>query len=131
MTNLLEKIRQLFHQSKTESTAQKTVNSASNHPEPIENQDKAAGTSAALNAEIVKNLMALLEHTHEGMYSCEETYALLDEYVDLISDSDNEEAAALMPYVKSHLDKCPDCHEVYETLLNIVESEPPSTEPAS
>jgi hypothetical protein len=118
MTNLLKKLQQLFQQSKTES--QEPI------PEPTENRDNETAHRAALSADIVKNLMEMLDHTYEGMYSCEETFALLDEYVELIAD--DEEAVALMPYVKRHLDKCPDCHDVYATLLSIVQSEPPSAE---
>ncbi len=122
MTNLLEKIRQLFQQSKE---SQKQDMTASVQPStPQTDGDIANHDVATLNAEIVKHLMEILEHTHEGMYTCEETYDLLDEYVELIAD--NEEAAKLMPYVKKHLDKCPDCNNVYATLLNIIQSEPPA-----
>jgi hypothetical protein len=123
MTNLLEKLRQLIQQSKKESQEQQMVNSA--HTSAVPEQAQETDT-LTLNEALVKNLMELLDHTHEGMYSCAETFALLDEYVELIAD--DEEAAALMPYVKRHLDKCPDCHDVYATLLNIVQSEPPATE---
>ena len=126
MTNLLEKLRQLIQQSKIESKDQQMVNSAHTNSEPEQAQEI---NTLALNEALVKNLMELLDHTHEGMYSCAETFALLDEYVELIAD--DEEAAALMPYVKRHLDKCPDCHDVYATLLNIVQSEPPATELSS
>ena len=106
------------------------INSVHNTPDSSENQDNTTDDAAVLNATIVKNLMGLLDHTHEDMYSCEETFALLDEYVELITD--NEEAAAtLMPYVKRHVDRCPDCHSIYATLLNILQSEPSSTAPAS
>ena len=101
------------------------LNSTHTPPDSSENRDNMTGDAAALNAAIVKNLMDMLDHTHEGMYCCEETFALLDEYVELIDD--NEEAAALMPYVKRHLEKCPGCHGVYATLLHILQSEPPAT----
>lgn len=123
MTNLLEKLRQLIQQSKIESKEQQMVNSAHTNSEPEQAQET---NTSALNAALIKNLMEMLDHTYEGMYSCEETFTLLDEYVELIAD--DEEAAALMPYVKRHLDKCPDCHDVYATLLNIIQSEPPATE---
>ena len=126
MTNLLEKLRQLFQKSQTELEEQNMANSTQHTPEPTENRDKESDEVATLNAALVKNLMEMLDHTHEDMYSCEETFTLLDEYVELITD--DEEAAALMPYVKKHLDKCPDCHDVYATLLNIIQSEPSATE---
>lgn len=125
MTNsLLEKLRQRLQQRKTGIQEQPMVDSSLNNPELSENWGNKTGDPASLNAAIIKNLMDMLDHTYEGMYSCEETFALLDEYVELIAD--DEEAVALMPYVKRHLDKCPDCHDVYATLLNIIQSELPS-----
>ncbi len=120
MTNLLDKIRQLLQQSK-ELQKQETASSG----KPAMPTTESAITHhelAALNADIVKKLIEMLDHPHEGICSCEETFALLDEYVELIAD--NEKAAQLMPYVKKHLDKCPDCHNVYATLLHIIQSEP-------
>lgn len=129
MTNLLEKLRQLIQQSKTESKEQHMIDSAHTNPESDKTQGNETDDATALNAALVKNLMEMLDHTHEGMYSCEETFALLDEYVELIADE--EEAATLMPYVKRHLDKCPDCHDVYATLLSIIQSESSATELSS
>lgn len=126
MTNLLEKLRQLIQQSKIESKEQNMVDSSQMNPESAMTQENETDDVAALNATLVKNLMEMLDHTYEGMYSCEETFALLDEYVELIAD--DEEAVELMPYVKRHLDKCPDCHDVYATLLNIIQSESSTTE---
>lgn len=129
MTNLLEKLRQLIQQSKIESEEQNMVDSAQTNPESAQTQGNKTDDTAALNAALVKSLMEMLDHTYEGMYSCEETFALLDEYVELIAD--DEEAVELMPYVKRHLDKCPDCHDVYATLLSIIQAEPPATELSS
>ncbi|MBE2222248.1 MAG: zf-HC2 domain-containing protein [Anaerolineae bacterium] len=129
MTNLLKQLRQLLQQHKTKTQEQNMVSSAPNNPEPIENREHEPDNSTALNATIVKNLMEMLNHTYEGMYSCEEAFALLDEYVELIAD--DEDAVVLMPYVKRHLDKCPNCHDVYTTLLNIIQSEPPAMETAN
>lgn len=125
MTNLLEKLRQLIQQSKKESQEQHMDDSTQTNPESKQTQENETADDMALNATLVKNLMEMLDHTYEGMYSCEETFALLDEYVELIAADD--EAAELMPYVQRHLDKCPDCHEVYATLLNIIQPDPPTT----
>jgi hypothetical protein len=113
MTNLLAKLRHLIQQRK-QSPQEQTM------PEP----HAIHSETAALNAEIAQNLMEMIDNTHEGMYSCEETFDLLDEYVELIVDE--KEAAELMPYVKKHLDVCPDCYERYEILLNILQSESPA-----
>lgn len=74
----------------------------------------------AIDTESVQTLMQLLETTEEGQYSCEETFELLDEYVDL--EIDDHQAETIMPLVKGHLDCCPDCRERYETLITILKT---------
>ncbi len=66
-------------------------------------------------------LMRKLEHLHENAYSCEEAFALLDEYVDLVVT--DKEAAELMPFVKNHIEMCSGCKEAYAMLMRIVQSE--------
>lgn len=88
--------------------------------------DRTQPTQSSMNTftlteEALHSLMQQIEQTHEGMFSCEETYALLDEYVDLVHSS--RDAEKLMPLVKAHLDACPGCQEEYEILINILEEE--------
>ncbi|MCA9873089.1 MAG: hypothetical protein KC441_05525 [Anaerolineales bacterium] len=78
---------------------------------------------AGLSEENLKRLMHMLEHTHEGMFSCAETFNLLDEYAELAAS--NADAAALMPCVQRHLELCPGCRQEYEILLCILQSEFP------
>lgn len=66
------------------------------------------------------DLMHCLEKTVEGACSCEEAFALLDEYVELVAN--DEEAAKLMPLVKNHIDMCPDCVDKFEILLRILKT---------
>ena len=69
----------------------------------------------------IRNLMQALETTEEARYNCAETFALLDEYVELVNST--EDATALMPLVKHHLDACPECAEQINALLAILQSE--------
>lgn len=84
-------------------------------------------TPSGLSEEHIRHLMHMLEHTHEGMYSCEETFDLLDEYAELVAS--HEEAAMLMPYVQHHLDLCPDCLQAYEALMRILRADFPTDFP--
>ncbi len=68
----------------------------------------------------VTTLMALIEKTNEDEYSCEETFDLLDEYVELVADGQDVEQ--LMPLVKKHVDHCPDCGPRFEILLGILQN---------
>lgn len=72
------------------------------------------------------DLMQRLETTLDNAYSCEEAFALLDEYVELVTNT--EEAGQLMPLVKNHLDLCPDCRDEFEILLHILKTADSHTE---
>jgi hypothetical protein len=65
--------------------------------------------------------MQQVAQTEEGQYTCEETFALLDEYAEMVVSG--AEAAALMPLVEAHLRVCPECDSRFDTLRMILESE--------
>ncbi len=77
----------------------------------------------SMDEKSVRKLLEMLEKTREVEYTCEEAFAQLDEFVELVAD--DEEAAALMPLVQRHVDMCPDCRERFEALLKILTAEPP------
>lgn len=76
-------------------------------------------TETVLDDSSLTRLMVLIEQTNEGEYACEETLDLLDEYAELAASDQNAEA--IMPLVKGHLEHCVDCTERYEALLRILE----------
>lgn len=106
MANLLDKLRKLVR-----SEVQ---------PERSTAVPQAAGT-LSLNETAVMNLMRQVEETKEDQYSCAETFALLDEYVEMVASE--EDASALMPLVEHHIDACPDCSDRFEALLAVLQSE--------
>lgn len=65
--------------------------------------------------ERLKRMLYMVEATTEVEIACEEAYRLLDQYADALQRG--EDAAALMPQVKRHLELCMDCGEELETLL--------------
>ncbi len=73
----------------------------------------------SLSPETTQRILRLLEWTQEEELTCEETFALLDEYVEL-ADGDAE---TIMPLVKHHLDGCPDCFEGYDALRRILQND--------
>ena len=76
--------------------------------------------AGSLNQQTLVDLMHRLEKTMENAYSCDEVFALLDEYVELVAN--DEEAKRLMPLVENHLDICPDCKDEFEILLHILKT---------
>ena len=70
------------------------------------------------DAETVKLLQALAT-TEENEISCDDVFAVLDEFVEAVRRGEN--VLLYMPLVRQHLDMCPDCREEYETLLRMVQ----------
>jgi hypothetical protein len=105
MTTFLDKLRQLLHIKKRERAV----------------PGSARGTATVMvTADNIYRLARLLELTGVDQYSCEETFELLDEYVDLVDN--RAEAEALMPVVKQHLDNCPHCRGMFEDLLHTLQN---------
>lgn len=75
-----------------------------------------------VDGQVLEQLMRMLELTSEEEYSCEETFAVLDEYIDFVLE--HEEAEILMPLVKRHLELCVDCREEFEVLLRALQRPP-------
>ena len=75
---------------------------------------------ATLTQEMLVDLMNRLEKTTEDAYCCDEVFALLDEYVELVVD--DEQARQLMPLVQNHLDICSDCRDDYEVSLHVLKT---------
>ena len=61
-----------------------------------------------------RKLIQMLEKTQEIEYSCDEVYNILDQYTELVYQSEN--AQELMPLVEHHIEICPDCREEFEAL---------------
>ena len=70
---------------------------------------------------LVEWLIRSLENTAEEELSCDEVFALLDQYAE--SHMRGEDAARLMPMLKQHLDICHECCEEYDALLEVLEED--------
>ncbi|MCA9968653.1 MAG: hypothetical protein KC425_00480 [Anaerolineales bacterium] len=110
MTTLTQKIRQLLQAAFSSNTR------PAPEPDCPDPRDSTAVTTAN-----VRSLMQLLSETHPDQFSCTETFDLLDEYAEMVRS--RADAALLMPLVQKHLDHCAGCHEQYEILLQILETE--------
>ncbi|HZB76206.1 MAG TPA: hypothetical protein VE526_08295 [Solirubrobacteraceae bacterium] len=65
-----------------------------------------------------RELIARLLGPGRPEVSCEECFALLDEYVEL--ELADEDADARLPGMREHLQGCPACHEDHESLRDLV-----------
>ena len=68
---------------------------------------------------VVVDLMHRLQNTHEEELSCDEVFALVDEYAE--ASQRGEDVASLKPLIRRHLDMCRECDEEYQALLQVLE----------
>jgi hypothetical protein len=70
----------------------------------------------------LEGLLRMLAITEEEELDCEQVFALLDRYAERVQSG--EDAARLMPLVHKHFELCPDCRELYEALMQLLQSLP-------
>ena len=71
------------------------------------------------NNAMVQDLMRKLLITHEEELSCDEVFALVDEYAE--ASQRGEDVDSLKPIIRWHLDMCRECDEEYQALLRVLE----------
>jgi len=74
-------------------------------------------STAEQRAAVVAHMLAV---TEPGELSCDEVFAVLDEFADRVRAGENP--ASFMPLVEKHLAMCPDCRDEYEALLRMLEA---------
>ena len=80
----------------------------------------APGSARPLTPTQVGRLLALAEAAGEEELSCDEVYALVDQYAECVARG--EDADALMPLVREHLQRCAGCQEEFEALLRMIKT---------
>jgi hypothetical protein len=76
--------------------------------------------------DVARRLVEIIASTQTDECTCEETYALIDQFTDALERG--EDVSNLMPLVKRHLEICTDCMEEFEALLRIVQASPAETQ---
>jgi hypothetical protein len=71
-----------------------------------------------LDPDLLKKLMRGIMTTRPDEIDCDECLKQVDRFVDMALDGRN--AAAAMPLVQDHLNRCLDCREEYEALLAVL-----------
>jgi hypothetical protein len=74
-----------------------------------------------LNSEDLDKLAQALELTREEELACDGCFEELDRFVEM--ELAGLDAAAGLPLVRDHLDKCGDCREEYQALLGALRAE--------
>ncbi|MDP9485523.1 MAG: hypothetical protein M3Q49_06995 [Actinomycetota bacterium] len=73
-----------------------------------------------LNPQELGKLARALDMTREEEIGCDECFEELDRFVE--SELAGLDAAAAMPLVQDHLDRCGDCREEFEALLEALKT---------
>jgi hypothetical protein len=74
-----------------------------------------------LNPEDLGKLARALDMTREDEIGCDECFEQLDRFVEM--ELAGLDAAAAMPLVQDHVQKCGDCREEFEALLEALRAE--------
>lgn len=67
------------------------------------------------------SMIKLLLTTGENPITCDDCFAEIDMYVEMIRAG--EDAEAVLPHVKAHLNDCDCCNEEFRALVKILESQ--------
>jgi hypothetical protein len=91
----------------------------------------SAEEEQTLNAdrEDLEKVVRVVSHTREEEIGCDECFEQLDRFVEMELSGLNP--AEAMPLVKDHLDKCGDCREEFEALIEALQTEIDSPGPVS
>jgi hypothetical protein len=84
----------------------------------------AKATDKNDRSELGRRLVGVIERTQPEECTCEETYALIDQFTEALERG--EDVDDIMPLVKRHLEICTDCMEEFEALLRVMQA--PSAE---
>ncbi|MDX1672456.1 MAG: hypothetical protein R3211_08945 [Balneolaceae bacterium] len=72
-----------------------------------------------LNSEILKNMIRAVINTRQDEIGCDDCFDQLHEFAELELRGKSPEEA--MPLVQDHLNRCGDCREEYEALLDALD----------
>jgi hypothetical protein len=73
-----------------------------------------------LSSEVLKNMINSIAMTRPDEIACDECFEQLDKFAEQVLEG--KPAAEAMPLVEDHLNRCMDCREEFEALLEAMKS---------
>ena len=73
-----------------------------------------------MDQDLLKKFLEKVSLTRQEEIDCQDVFELIDIYAEMTAKG--QDAGAMLPLVKHHLDMCVECLEEYEALLRILES---------
>ena len=71
-----------------------------------------------LTPDVLQHLVRRVFDAHEGEMACGDCYARVDRFAEL--ELEGLDAAAALPLVEEHLRGCPECHEEFACLVEVL-----------
>lgn len=73
-----------------------------------------------LSSEVLKKMVKSIAMTRPDEITCDECFEQLDQFAEQVLEG--KPAAEAMPLVEDHLNRCMDCREEFEALLEAMKS---------
>ena len=68
----------------------------------------------------IEAMVKAIMNTVDNEIGCADCFSVLDEFIDLKAQGKN--AAEIMPLVQGHLERCKDCYEEYDAILQALDA---------
>ncbi len=68
----------------------------------------------------IEAMVKAIMKTVDNEIGCADCFAVVDQFIDLKAQGKN--AAEIMPLVQGHLERCKDCHEEYDAILQALDA---------
>jgi hypothetical protein len=68
----------------------------------------------------IEAMVKAIMNTVDNEIGCADCFSVLDQFIDLKSQGKN--ASEIMPLVQDHLERCRDCHEEYDAILQALDA---------
>ena len=78
------------------------------------------GPSSATDPEVIKQMVRSIVTTRSDELGCDECFEQVDRFAEMVLDG--RDAAEALPLVQDHLNRCVDCREEFEALVDALQA---------
>jgi hypothetical protein len=78
------------------------------------------GPSSAADPEVIKQMVRGIVTTRSDELGCDECFEQVDRFAEMVLDG--RDAAEALPLVQDHLNRCVDCREEFEALVDALQA---------
>ena len=73
-----------------------------------------------VSLEKIESMIRAIINTKDHEIACAECFSVLDQFLELKLEGKNP--AEIMPHIQDHLERCGDCYEEYEAVLEALKA---------